>query len=397
MIVKNFIKLAVVLVIAFFAILSDPSSNNARYVIFQIPYHNEIMISCLVFIIASSASSVVVTGRIMPIIPISLISCSILLTYSRLVSEILGRSDVQYDYFLIATTAGICGALGRYRKEVKDAIVYALMIICLSVLILAFLPKYFGILLIYDPNVIGEIGFGTGSFHKNSGILLNNNTFGAMMSIAYAYILYFLKNDLSYYRKYTLICVLFCSIILSGNATSLIISAIINIVLLYHSIKRQPSLYLITSFIFLIITVAVVFLGKIFEISYLRYKLKSGEVKIDIFADNLNDFFGSIQNVIAGHKNDAFLSESTFIDLLYYFGLPLIIVFIFGLIYLALLEWSIASNLKETVTKIMYILVILFLIFAQNSAVMIGPSFIMGFLIGTTILSWKNRGGLMYA
>lgn len=391
MVATNLIKLAVVTITAFFAILSVTSSNNARYIIFDIPYNTEVILFCFIAILALSAiPSILQKGQISILMVLSLLISMILLAYSHLISAVLNRSDVQFDYFLIATLAGFWSSLGAYREAVRDAISFSILIISFSVLVLAILPKYLGLLVIYSAQTIDEIGFGSGLFHKNSGILLNNNTFGAMISISYAFLMYHLKSNVSSIQKYLPITILYFAILLSGNATSFVFTTVLNFILLYSSIKSRSNMYLVTIINVCMACAVLVYLYEILKTSYVSYKLKSGAAKIEIFSVNLNDFFASMVDMIFGHKSEALLSESTLIDLLYYFGFPILILLLGSLLYLALLQWIMPFRRGEKVLKSSYLIVITFLLLAQNSVLMIGPSFILGYLSGSTVLSWRS-------
>jgi len=385
MMLSRFLLLSVLVsqfvILVLFAVLTGAATAEVRYSDLGIPFGKEIIIGAALYLI--------VVGLIyrnrsfsfsLPLLLYVLLLLS-LREWGKLSSVVTGREFSQFDFFFLLSIAGLLIGTSKARQIVEMGVKISATVISISILLIGLSPDLVGALTIYDPTRLEELGTGAGIFFKNSGILLNNNSLGAVITAIFAYLV-FVKSIRPHHGSTNKILILMLvSVVLSGNATG----SILCLLLYFYSAvaQRQKSfkdVYFVSTAIAATVLL-VLYVSLTFNSGYLEYKTESIAAKYIIFFDNLSYLFGNYTGLVFGLRGEAELSESTLIDFLYYFGFP-------GMVILLLLFSSgslLASHSKPysgiRVQSWPIYIVLLTLLLVQNSVFLPPVSFIFGVLL----------------
>ena len=369
--------LCLINIFVFFAILIANPTANSRYYVFNIPFGKEIVftsVTCLTLIGLKYRINAMTLQRPV-LLYVTTLMC--LLLWGRLTSIITAREFVQFDAFILVTIAGLVIGSSCARYIVEFSLALSGIMISFSILILGFAPKVIGQIFLYNPEILETIDTGAQLFFRNSGTLLNNNTMGSVLTTLFVYLVLVSKlNSKSKFFNQSLF-IIYVSIILSGNATGSILCTPIYLYKLLDQkewINRKMGPLLCAGVLILgIFPMFSFFHGP----GILEYKANSGALKLSIFIENFHDYFNEKTAILFGKKDVALMSESTLIDLLYYFGLPGV-----GLI-MALVLFGCFSSLSKPYSGhiILFYFIFILLLCVQNSVLVPPTCFLFGVIM----------------
>jgi hypothetical protein len=373
--------LSVIIIIAFSSLLSGGETAAARYAELNIPFGKELLFLAAVY---SMALGLIYRNRPLTLqlsIFIIILLLVLLWIWGRLSSVFTAREFLQFDFFIFISIAGLILGSSNARSTIESGAIFSALFIASSIFAFGTMPELLGALSLYDPEILESVGTGTGLFFRNSGILLNNNTVGSVLSVLFAYLLYVRRlRCVGSSVDYTML-IIFASVIVSGNATATMACFFLYSYSLFtrYAIASKKS-YLLVFFSMLIVFLSVAFVAG-YDHDFLAYKLESSAVKSDIFLSNLSDFYNGFGSLLIGNRDAAFISESTLIDIIYYFGFPGLILF--GILFVFGVTGSSGSvnSLGRKVSKLPLYITIVVLLMAQNSVLLPPVSFLFGVML----------------
>lgn len=375
------IILALLVVLLLFAILTGAATAGARYSDLGIAFGKEIILGAGVYLILVG---LVYRDKYFSFTFPILIYILILLflrTWGELTSALTNRGFSQFDFFFLLSVAGLLVGTSKARNIVEFGVKISATVISISILLIGFSPGLVGVLTIYDATKLEEIGTGSSIFLKNSGILLNNNALGAVMTAMFAYLVFVKSVHTRPDSTNKILVLMLSSVFFSGNGTGSIFCSLLYVyfaVVQGHIIiKKGHYVLTVTSITMFLVALALMTL----ESSYIAYKLESITAKYNIFFDNLNYLFGSYIGFVFGHRYEAALSESTLIDFLYYFGFPGILLLILLFFSGSLLASRVNSYSRARIRSWPIYLTLFTLLLVQNSAFLPPVCFIFGLLL----------------
>jgi hypothetical protein len=371
-------------ILALFAILTGASTAEARYSDLGIPYGNEIIFIAALYLLLVGLIYRRTPFSLTPQLVFLILLLFFLWTWGKLSSAVTSREFSQFDYFFLLSIVGLLIGTSKARNTIETGVKISAIVISVSVLLIGLSPDIVGALTIYDPTRLKELGTGSGFFLKNSGIILNNNSLGSVVTAIFAYLVFINQTSSHQKKDNKILVLLLISIILSGNATG----SVLCLVLYFYSVTTRKKISY-KYFSYAIPAILASFLVSIvismtFDSSYVEYKVESFLTKYNIFIDNLYYFFGNFSGVIFGKKGEAELSESTLVDFLYYFGAPgIAVLFILFLSGSFLAPSSAYHSFPRTQLWPIY-LVLLILLLVQNSVFLPPVCFVFGALLSSS-------------
>jgi hypothetical protein len=376
--------LSTIIIVAFSSLLTGGETAAARYAEVNVPFGKDLLFLAAVYLIALG---LLYRNRLLtlqlPII-IMVLLLMFLWIWGRLSSVFTAREFLQFDFFILMSVVGLIVGSSNARSTIESGAIMSALLIVLSIFAFGSMPELLGPLSLYDPEILERIGTGTGLFFRNSGILLNNNTVGSVLSVLFAYLLYVRRlrgNGSSV--DYTML-IIFLAVIVSGNATAALLCSLLYSYSLFtnHYMSAKKGCLLVFVSMLIVFSSAVIVTG--YDNDYLAYKFESATVKGSVFLSNLSDFYTGLGSILFGNRDAAFLSESTLIDVIYYFGLPGLILFVILFIFGVTGPFGRVNSLGHKVSNLTLYITIFILLIVQNSVLLPPVSFLFGVMLANS-------------
>lgn len=373
--------LSTLIIVALSSLLSGGETAAARYAEINIPFGTDLLFIAAVYL---TALGLLYRNRPLtlqlPII-IMILILLFLWVWGRLSSVLIAREILQFDFFILMSIAGLVVGSSNARSAVESGAILSALLIVVSIFTFGSMHELLGPLSLYDPEVLESVGTGTGLFFRNSGILLNNNTVGSVLSVLFSYSLYVRRlRCIGSSVDYTM-AIIFLAVIGSGNATAILLCFLLYSYSLFtkHGMGAKKGYLLVVFSILLFFSSAAIVAG--YDYDFLAYKFESFEVKVSVFLNNLSDFYNGFGSVLFGNRDAAFISESTLIDFIYYFGFPGLILFVILFVFGVTGSSGCVDFLDHKVSKLPLYITIFALLIVQNSVLLPPVSFLFGVML----------------
>jgi hypothetical protein len=373
--------LSVCIIVAFSPLLSGSETAAARYAEITIPFGKNIVFLTAVYLIIIGLLHRKRSLTLqLPIIIMTLLLV-FLWCWGRLSSIVTAREFSQFDFFILMSVTGLIVGSSNARNIIELGIAFSASLIAFSIFTFGSMPEALGPLSVYDREILERVGTGGGIFFRNSGILLNNNTAGSVMSILFACLMYQrqLRTSCTSVDYTTLIILI--AILLSGNATATALCLPLYFYSLITCRSMSSKLSYLPMFAIVLILIASAVIAAGYDYDYFDYKLESLGVKVSIFMSTFSVFFDGFLSILFGHRDPALLSESTLIDFIYYFGLPGLIVLIFIVIFGVTGTSGHRGLLGNKVSSAPPYIILFALLIVQNSVLIPPVSFLFGLIL----------------
>jgi|GEM_PF-5706817 len=381
--------------IASFNIFNLRDTISADFNLDVIPNAKEISIASLIIALSMAAKRLIVLRKYSGLIIPALFILIWFLVIDHYQSKIFDRADSQLSKFPIFVFLGFYFALSYRAFCIYFVVLFSWVLISASVILFSMLPEIFVQLSILSDHFLNSRDPDSG-IARNSGILLNNNSFGsihAMLTISlYKIRILFVEQRES--SSWVIIAGVFISF-LAGNATSLLLLAFYFLIVFYFREKVISLASILRGAVFFSMAILLIYVGV--DTDYAVYKLyDSGFVKFDLFANNIGYLFDDI-GFFLGNSQRMFWSESSLINALYDVG-----VFQFLLFMAFLLSFAFRIKNHRLVMSVFMLKetgIFFFLLFLvsllQNSAFMVPAALVYGFSLGLySKVQYNNRVGV---
>lgn len=366
---SKFIFIFVFFFFIFAPLLSGGASNSQDYVEIAVPYSSHILISFCVFAIIFGL--IYCNFKFNLSVVISIIFALFCYYYSSLGSLLLSR-DLKFGYLILALPSGLIFASVMSSINLGNIAVYATIVHGLSILLLSFAGDLIpGADYILSENYLNKFD-GYASI-RSSGLFMNNNTLGSSYLLMIIFGIIF--ADLSSFKRAILFGFYFVVLIYAFNLTSLLY---VVCYALFFSIKYfvRPARFrygiLVLFTIFFIISLFFIDRFDAFQTKF----TESGLVKINLFLGTLYDYdyhpFRLLFGGVPGY------TESTLIDLIYYFGFSLTLPFLFFMFMILIRSYFGGRKIEFHI----FYLALIYLLFVQNSVFLPLNLFLFGIVLG---------------
>lgn len=354
--------------------LSGGSSNSHDYSEFSIPYSVYLLTSFFFIFIVSGFIYNFTRHSLNNFIVLSLI---VFYYYFSQLGNLIIYRETKFIFALIAVPAGIyitnIFTAQRIQKIIFNSSFLHGGIIIFIVFFGIFVP---GIDLIFSENYLNKLD--DENLTRSSGLFLNNNSLGSTYLLIMTFI--FSTSNFHINRRILIIFIYSFILILAYNYTALffILSYFFWLIIRNFFFSRKIDLI----FLFcLIISVFLLIFYFIADMDFIYSKIhSSGFLKFNLFFETLGNinlnyiflFFGGIPGY----------TESTLIDLIYYFG-PLLAGLFFMILIVAFVRSLLLYVYSKTKNKFyIFYLSFLYLLLVQNSVFLPLNLFLFGIVLG---------------
>lgn len=370
----SFIVYYLILILLLFGpLLSGGSSNSFDYNSFSIPFSSHILwlIFLVIFMLGISGSFNTIDLKL-----IFLMLLVLFLHIYALFGNILLDREAKFIFLIIALPAGYVVSKVLSLNLINSLFLKGIYLHALVIIILSFFANIVpGSELIFSQNHIDK--FDEANSVRSSGLFLNNNSLGS----SYLLMFTFFFSTLNWEFGKKLFFLFFCCFIfiVSRNFTGLMFSILMIIYYLLANMvhyKRILKIILFFSFAFLALYFLVINNSGLIGVKVQN----SGIIKYKLFYDTIINYDISITSLFFGGIPS--YTESTLIDLIYYFGFLIALIIILTL-FLMVIRSFINSKSNRTIKYFtLFYFSLAYLLFVQNSVLLPINIFIIGLALG---------------
>lgn len=369
----------VALFLLFAPLLSGGASNSQDYVEIVVPYSSQILISFYVLTIISGLIYSKLKFNLSVVL--SVVFALFCYCFSSFGSLLLSR-DLKFGYLILAFPSGLIFARVVSSIKFGNISLYATIIHGFFILGLSLVGDLIpGVGYILSENYLNKFD-GDGAI-RSSGLFLNNNTLGSSFLLMIIFTMIF--TDLSSSKRIILLGFYFVVLLFAFNITSLLYVVFYALLFFIKYFSRPARIkygvILLSTFLF------VMSLMLNDKINAIESKVTdSGLVKINLFLGTLYEYNYNIVGFLFGGVPG--YTESTLIDLIYYFGLSLTLIFLFFMLMISVRSCSRRGGIKFHV----FYVALIYLLFVQNSVFLPLNLFLFGVVLGVdlSVGAFKN-------
>lgn len=375
----KFLFAFVALFFLFSPLLSGGASNSQDYVEIVIPYSSQILISF--YVLAIIFGLIYSKFKFNLSVVISVVFALFCYYFSSFGSLLLSR-DLKFGYLILAFPSGLIFARVMSSIKFGNISLYATIIHGFFILGLSLVGDLIpGVDYILSENYLNKFD-GDGSI-RSSGLFLNNNTLGSSYLLMIIFTMIF--ADLPSSKRIILLGFYFVVLFSAFNITSLLYvvcyALLFFIKYFFRSARIKYGIILFYAFLFIM---PLILDDKVDAIE--SKVTDSGLVKINLFLSTLYEYNYNIVSLLFGGVPG--YTESTLIDLIYYFGLSLTLIFLFFMLMISVRSYSDRGKIKFHV----FYVALIYLLFVQNSVFLPLNLFLFGIVLGVdlSVGAFKN-------
>lgn len=373
------IFISVSLFFLFAPLLSGGASNSQDYEKIVIPYSSQILISFYVFAIISGL--IYSNFKFNLSIVISIVFTFFCYFYSSFGSLLLSR-ELKFGYLILAFPSGLIFARVMSSIKFRSIVLYSTIVHGFFILALSLFGDLIpGANFILSDNYLNK--FNGDDLVRSSGLFLNNNSLGSSYLLMIVCAMIF--ADLPFSRRMILFGFYFLVLLSAFNLTSLLYvvcyALLFSIKYFYRSARINYGIFSFSVLLF----VVLLFFNYRFDLIESKFS-DSGLVKINLFLDTLFNYdyqpFRLLFGGVPGY------TESTLIDLIYYFGFFLTLIFLFLVLMILIRSYLVGGKIKFHI----FYFALIYLLFVQNSVFMPLNMFLFGIVLGVdlSVGAFKN-------
>lgn len=387
------IIIAVVFIFSTFALIFGDDTKGNVYAGITVPRGKELFYFALGWIVFSA---IVLSRRLdFNYRKVMILTLLVVLFLLGMFSGVINSRDFSsFSGFVMIGIVGIIAASSSYKNEVNVGVVLSGVLLTSSIYLFAFFPKFFASMF-FDIEFIESLDLFDTGYLETSGLLMNNNAVGSVLTVIMAYVVHLYHSGYRWVYLRFLPLIIFGSALVAHNATA----SIFCLVFLLSMILMRRRLSLRARMTWLVSIAGSVYLVPLFIITFFgdiaSYKIDSASVKLSTLANNISIFLDTPRWWIYGAPIRPLLSENTFSDLLYYFGLPgMAIVFVLLVIFGFFPkppDVTLGTSNFDPATGKMFFLIVCVLLFVQNSVWLPPVSFLFGVMLARSNANWAVK------